>query len=130
MLGSHLIDPTTDETFLKRSMRDLLKDWTGGCSACPGNFDVIQVVLQVGIMDRRNLRVLAHRAAQNSLDETALATIIHEFLRHRKLRIRLQRHAIKYHGINRRQAKADLKDLETETADLMRKAGLSPWGES
>ncbi len=130
MLGSHLIDPTSGETFLKRSMRDLLKDWTGGCVACPGNFDVIQVVLQVGVMNRRNLRVLTHRNAQDSLDGTALATVIHEFLRHRKLRIRLQRHAMKYHGITRQQAKADLKELETETADLMRKAGLSPWGES
>jgi hypothetical protein len=130
MLGSSLVDPNTGETFLKRSMKELLKDWTGGCSALAGNPDVIKVLLQVGIIDAKNLRILALRVAQDSLDETALATVIHEFLKNRRVRIRLQRHALKYHKIPRRQAKNDLKDLEAETADIMRRAGLSPWGSS
>ncbi len=130
MLGPELIDPTTNKTFRQASMVDLLKDWTGGCSALPGNSDVIQVILQSGVMNARNLQVLAHRLATETLDETALATVIHEFLKHRRVRLRLQRHALKFHRVPRKAAKEDLKALETETADIMRKAGLSPWGES
>jgi hypothetical protein len=130
MLGPELIDPTTNKTFRHASMVDLLKDWTGGCSALPGNYDVIQVIIQSGVMDARNLQVLAHRLATETLDEAMLATVIHEFLRHRRVRLRLQRHALKYHRIPRRQAKADLKALEEETVEIMKKAGLNPWGES
>lgn len=130
MLGPELIDPTTDQTFRRASMVDLLKDWTGGCAALPGNHDVIQVLLQARVIDTKNLLVLSQRLAHNTVDEVGLATIIHEFLKYRRVRIRLQRHALKYHRVPRKQAKADVKELETETAEIMRKAGLSPWGVS
>lgn len=130
MLGSDLVDPTTGETFRQQSMVELLKDWTGGCSVNPGNMDVANVLFQVGVISPRNLVRLAHALARGEIDEKGMATVIHEFLRMRKVRIRLQRHAIKYHGVPRAQAKKDLKELEAETAAIMRRAGLSPWGES
>lgn len=130
MLGSNLVDPTTGHSFRRLSMTDLLKDWTGGCSALPGNPDVITVLLQAKVLNYQNLLILAKRVAQDTLDEVALATIIHEFLKPRRVRVRLQRHALKYHKVPRRQAKTDLKELEAETADIMRKAGLEPWGGS
>ena len=54
MLGPELIDPTTNKTFRHASMVDLLKDWTGGCSALPGNYDVIQVIIQTGVNELEN----------------------------------------------------------------------------
>jgi hypothetical protein len=130
MLGSDLIDPKTGQSFRKLSMVDLLKDWTGACAALPGNSDVIKVLLQAGVIDRANLLILAQRLAADTIDEVGLATIIHEFLKPRRVRVRLQRHALKYHKVPRRQAKADLRELESETAEIMRKAGLAPWGEN
>lgn len=130
MLGSELVDPTSGETFRVLSMRDLLKDWTGGCSVEPGNMDINDVLFQVGVLTPKNLVVLARAIAEDTIDEKGLATAIHEFLKTRKVRIRLQRHALKYHKVPRKQAKADLKELEAETAEIMRRAGLLPWGES
>jgi hypothetical protein len=130
MLGSELVDPGTGETFRVESMRELLKDWTGGCINNPANMDVGRVLFELGIITPKRLVALAHGIAEGTLNETQLASVIHEFLKHRKVRIRLQRHALKYHQVPRKQSKRDLKELEEETAAIMRRAGLSPWGES
>ena len=128
MLGPDLVDPGTGQTFRRQVMADLVKDWTGGCAANPGNNDILFVLFQAGIIDRRNAVTLARRL--RDLDELALATVIHEFLTQRRVRVRLVRHALKFHGVSRQKGKADLKELEAETAEIMRKGGLSPWGES
>jgi hypothetical protein len=140
MLGAELYDPTTGKTLRHMSMLELVKDWCGGCAARPGNTDIIQPLVRAGIMDGPTVIALAHRVKAtmafdgekrpDALSEVQLATIISECLISRHVRARLVRHALKHHGISRRAAKDDLRELAEEARAIMRRAGLTPTGES
>lgn len=138
MLGPAFLDPTTGKTFRHTSMLELVKDWTGGCKASPGNNDIIAPLIQTGVLTPKNLFALAHQIRNTvetygdevGLNEAALATVINECLIPRVVRARLIRHAWKYHGVRRRVAKEDLVVLREETRSIMKTAGLQPSGES
>ncbi len=138
MLGPDFLDPTTGKTFRHQSMLKLVMDWTGGCSASPGNNDIIAVIVQSGVMNQQNLIVLAHQiretlenfGEETGLEEHAIATVINECLIPRKVRARLIRHAWKYHGVRRAVAREDIAELRDETRGIMKRAGLQPSGDS
>jgi len=140
MLGAELYDPTTGKTLRHMSMLELVKDWLGGCAAAPGNTDVLDPIRRAGLMTDRTILLLAHRVKvtmafdgekrDDSLSELQLATIISECLLSRHVRARLVRHALKYHGVPRKAAKEDLRELADEARTIMRRGGLMPTGES
>jgi hypothetical protein len=140
MLGAELYDATTGKTYRHMSMLELLKDWAGGCVVRPGNTDVIETVVSSGIMNAGSVIQLAHRVkatmafqgeqTPQGLTEVQLATIISECILSRHVRARLIRHASKYHGVPRKAAKQDLRELSDEVRTIMRRGGLTPTGES
>lgn len=140
MLGAELYDPTTGKTLRHMSMLELVKDWFGGCQSAPGNTDILDPIRRAGIMNDRSMLLLAHRVKAtmafegekrpDALSEVQLATIISECLLSRHVRARLVRHALKYHGVSRKAAKEDLRELADEARTIMRRGGLTPTGES
>jgi hypothetical protein len=118
-------------------MLKLAIDLTGGCTSSPGNTDVIQVVVERGVMKAEQLPLLAHALQEtretrgsDGLREAALAAILFEFCRNRYVRARMIRHALKHHGVKRAVAKRDLLELRGECAGLLKGIGALPWGES
>jgi len=138
MLGSELVNPQTDRSFRHESLLELVKDWTGGCRAKPGNSDIMEPLLRAGVITSEGLVKLAFGIEGTlrrdprvpPLAEAQLARITYEFLLVKGARARLIRHAWKYHKVRRREAKANLHELQAECRSIMRRAGMQPPGEA
>ena len=123
-MGSNPVIQTAETEVLTPSeMLQLVEDWTGGCQSEPGNADVIEALLEVGV-ERSRLVLLAHAIARGAWTRYAVAALILELLRAGRVRAAIARHGKLHHGLSLLQARQDLRALHAEAREIAQREVL------
>jgi hypothetical protein len=101
-------------------MLDLVADWTGDCPNAPGNADVIEVLLEVGV-EKEKLVQLAYAIARGAWTRRAAAAVIVELLGNARVRAAVARHGKLHHGLGLLEARRDVRTLRSEARELVQR---------
>ena len=104
-------------------MLAVVVDWTGGCPAEPGNADVLQALLDVGVAAER-LVLLAHALAHGVWTRYAASALVLELMQSSRVRAAVARHGHTHHGLTRLEARRDVRALHTEAREVVQREVL------
>ena len=110
----------TAEFLAPEDMLKMVIDWTGGCTATPGNADVIEALLEVGV-EKERLLLLAHALAKGVWSRYAAANLVLEMLSARRVRAAVARHGHLHHGIRLDEARRDVRTMHSEARELVQR---------
>ncbi len=112
---------TQAEEFLApEEMLKMVIDWTGGCTAAPGNADVLEALLEVGV-EKERLLLLAHALANGVWSRYAAANLVLEMLSARRVRAAVARHGHQHHGLRMDEARRDVRTMHSEARELVQR---------
>jgi hypothetical protein len=111
------------EALTPSDMLKLVIDWTGGCPAKPGNADVLEALMEVGI-PKEKLVLLAHALAKGVWTRYAAAHLVLEMLQARHVRAAVALHGHRHHGLSLLQARKDVAELRSEAREIAQREVL------
>jgi hypothetical protein len=115
-----VIDTREKELLVVDDMVDILKDWLGGCPNHPGNTDVIEVLLRLGVTPQE----IAAKGLALSVGEWTrrrAAALILDLTGTRRVSAALARHGKVYHGLRLDVARRDVRELHAEARELVQR---------
>lgn len=104
-------------------MVDIVKDWLGGCPAAPGNTDVLEVIVSLGIPPHV-LAMMAHSLSNQEWSRYQIGKLICSITSNRRTMAALARHGKVYHGLRLDQARKDLHELHAEAREAVQREVL------
>jgi hypothetical protein len=123
-----MLDKTERQDLLTPSeMVEMLVDWTGGCPSCPGNTDVVEVLMSVGVRPER-LAQMANLLATAEWSRYAIGKLIVEVTSSPRVLAALVRHGNRYHGLRMDEARRDLRELRGEAREIVQREVLKSVG--
>jgi hypothetical protein len=108
------------ELLTPQDMLLLVIDWTGGCQAAPGNTDIIEVLMTVGVT-KEKLVLLAHALTKGVWTRQAAAALVLEMLSSSRVRAAIALHGFRHHGIPLCEARRDVRSLRAEARELVQR---------
>lgn len=108
------------EALTPEDMLELVADWTGGCQNKPGNADVIEALLEVGV-EKERLVKLAHLIAAGTWSRYAAAALVLEMLSAGRVRAAVARHGKLQHGLTLLEARGDVRALRNEAREIVQR---------
>jgi dTDP-4-dehydrorhamnose reductase len=110
----------TEEFLAPEEMLKMVIDWTGGCTVTPGNADVLEALLDVGV-EKERLLLLAHALAKGVWSRYAAANLVLEMLSARRVRAAIARHGHLHHGLRLDEARRDVRTMHSEARELVQR---------
>lgn len=101
----------------------IVKDWLGGCPASPGNNDVLEVIVSLGIPPHV-LAMMAHSLANQEWSRYEIGKMICNITKNPRAFAALARHGKVYHGLRLDQARRDLRELRAEARETVQREVL------
>jgi hypothetical protein len=115
------------ELLVLEDMLEILKDWLGGCPNHPGNTDVIEVLVSLGVT-AEELAAKALALAHGRWTRKAAGKLILDMTGTRRVSAALARHGRVYHGLRLDQARRDVRELHAEARELVQREILQEVG--
>ena len=124
-----LIKDEQTELMTTDDMVAIVKDWTGGCPSRPGNTDVLEVIMGLGIPPNQ-LAAMAQLLADGTWSRYAIGKLILEVTSSSRVMAALARHGKVYHGLRMDEARKDLRELRAEAREVVQREVLRRMGDA
>lgn len=113
----------TEEFLAPEEMLKMVIDWTGGCGSMPGNADVLEALIDVGV-EKERLLLLAHALAKGTWTRYAAANLVLEMLSASRVRAAVALHGHRHHGLRLDEARRDVRTMRGEARELVQREVL------
>ena len=117
---SETVHTAETELLTPEQMLTMVIDWTGGCKHKPGNADVLEALISVGV-EKERLVLLAHALANGVWTRYAAAHLVLEMLSASRVRAAVALHGHLHHGLGLLEARRDVRTLRSEARELVQR---------
>ena len=117
---SEAVHTAETELLTPEQMLAMVIDWTGGCKHKPGNADVLEALISVGV-EKERLLLLAHALANGVWTRYAAANLVLEMLSASRVRAAVALHGHLHHGLGLLEARRDVRTLRSEARELVQR---------